>query len=147
MRRLLYVLIGTFLFMAGEAQAQVDRASLTGTVKDSSGAVVPGATVTITGPQAPSVTTTNGEGTYLVLSLIPGRYVVSAELSGFQKSSQNVILEIGQKGRVDFTLGVSGATETVTVDAPRRLLDTEQSSLGTVMDQGKVANLPLAIRN
>jgi hypothetical protein len=147
MRRLLYVLIGTFLFMAGEVQAQVDRATLTGTVKDSSGAVVPGATVTITGPQAPSVTTTNGEGTYLVLSLIPGRYVVSAELSGFQKGSQNVILEIGQKGRVDFTLGVSGASETVIVDAPHRLLNTEQSALGTVMDQGKVANLPLAIRN
>ena len=147
MRRLLYVLIGTFLFAAGTAQAQVDRASLTGTVKDSSGAVVPGATVTVTGPQAPSVTTTNGEGTYLLLSLIPGRYVVSAELSGFQKSSRNVILEIGQKGRVDFTLGVGGASETVTVDAPVRLLNTEQSSLGTVMDQGKVANLPLAIRN
>jgi hypothetical protein len=147
MRRQLYVLIGTFLFAAGEVQAQVDRASLTGTVKDSSGAVVPGATVTITGPQAPSVTTTNGEGTYLVLSLIPGRYVVAAELSGFQKSSQNVILEIGQRGRVDFTLGVGGASETVIVDAPRRLLNTEQSALGTVMDQGKVANLPLAIRN
>jgi hypothetical protein len=146
MRRLLYVLIGTFLFMAGEAQAQVDRATLTGTVKDSSGAVVPGATITVTGPQAPSSTTTNAEGTYLVLSLIPGRYVVSAELSGFQKSTHNVILEIGQRGRVDFTLGVSGATETVVVEA-RRLLNTEQSALGTVMDQGKVANLPLAIRN
>src|SRR5258706_3699560 len=147
MRRLLYVLIGTFLFSAGAAQAQVDRASLTGTVKDSSGAVVPGATVTVAGPQAPSVTTTNGEGTYLLLSLIPGHYVVSAELSGFQKSSRNVILEIAQKGRVDFTLGVRGASETVVVDAPVRLLNTEQSALGTVMDQGKVANLPLAIRN
>jgi hypothetical protein len=72
---------------------------------------------------------------------------VSAELAGFQKSSRNVILEIGQKGRVDFTLGSSGASETVVVDAPVRLLNTEQSSLGTVMDQGKVANLPLAIRN
>jgi hypothetical protein len=146
MRRLLYVLIGTFLFSAGEAQAQVDRATLTGTVKDSSGAVVPGATITVVGPQAPSVTTTNGEGTYLVLSLIPARYVVSAELSGFQKSSQSVILEIGQKGRVDFTLGVVGTAETVIVEA-RRLLNTEQASLGTVMDEGKVANLPLAIRN
>src|SRR6267142_972683 len=147
MRRLLYVLIGTFLFAAGTAQAQVDRATLTGTVKDSTGAVVPGATVTGTGTQAPSVTTTNGEGTYLVLSLIPGRYVVSAELSGFQKSSQSVILEIGQKGRVDFALGVGGASETVIVEAARRLLNTEQASLGTVMDEGKVAKLPLAIRN
>ncbi|HEY8151992.1 MAG TPA: TonB-dependent receptor [Vicinamibacteria bacterium] len=146
MRRLLYVVIGTFLFAAGEAQAQVDRATLTGTVKDSTGAVVPGATVTITGPQAPSSTTTNGEGTYIVVSLVPGRYVVAAEMSGFQKVSQSVILEVGQRGRVDFTLGVGGASETVVVEA-RRLLNTEQSALGTVMDQGKVANLPLAIRN
>jgi hypothetical protein len=147
MRRLLYVLIGTFLLIAGEAQAQVDRASLTGTVKDSTGAVIPGATVSITGPQAPATTTTNSEGTYLVLSLVPGRYVVVAEVSGFQKSSRTVILEVGQKGRVDFTLGIGAATETVTVQGETRLLNTEQSSLGTVMDQGKVANLPLAIRN
>src|SRR6266540_3502366 len=147
MRRLLYVVIGTFLFAAGEAQAQVDRATLTGTVKDSTGAVVPGATVTVTGPQAPSVTTTNGEGTYLVVSLVPGRYVVVVEMSGFQKASRTVILEVGQRGRVDFALGVGGATETVTVQGEVRLLNTEQSSLGTVMDQGKVANLPLAIRN
>jgi Carboxypeptidase regulatory-like domain/TonB dependent receptor/TonB-dependent Receptor Plug Domain len=146
MRRLLYVFIGTFLLIAGEAQAQLDRASLTGTVKDSTGAVIPNATVTITGPQAPATTTTNAEGTYLVLSLVPGRYVVVAESAGFQKSSRAVILEVGQKGRVDFTLGV-GVTETVTVEAATRLLNTEQSSLGTVMDQGKVANLPLAIRN
>jgi Carboxypeptidase regulatory-like domain/TonB dependent receptor-like, beta-barrel/TonB-dependent Receptor Plug Domain len=147
MRRLLYVVIGTFLFAAGEAQAQVDRATLTGTVKDSTGAVVPGATVTVTGPQAPTATTTNAEGTYLVVSLVPGRYVVAAEMSGFQKASRTVILEVGQRGRVDFALGVGGATETVTVQGEVRLLNTEQSSLGTVMDQGKVANLPLAIRN
>ena len=146
MRRLICVVFGTFLFAAGMAEAQVDRATLTGTVKDSTGAVIPSASVTITGPQAPSTTKTNNEGTYLVVSLVPGRYVVNAEAAGFQKSSQAVILEIGQKGRVDFTLGLGGATETVTVEAAR-LLNTEQSSLGTVMDQNKVAKLPLAIRN
>jgi carboxypeptidase family protein/TonB-dependent receptor-like protein len=148
MRRLLYVLFGTFLALtAGLAEAQVDRATLTGTVKDSTGAVVPNVTVTITGPQSPTTTKTNNEGTYLALSLVPGRYVVVAEAPGFQKSSQTVVLEIGQKGRVDFTLGVVGVSETVTVVEARRLLDTESAALGTVMDQGKVANLPLAIRN
>jgi hypothetical protein len=147
MRRLLCVAIGTFLFVSGEAQAQIDRASLTGTVKDSTGAVMPGASITITGPQAPASSTTNSEGTYLVVSLVPGPYLVVAEMSGFQKSSRAVVLEVGQKGRVDFTLGVGGATETVTVQGEARLLNTEQSSLGAVMDQGKVANLPLAIRN
>src|SRR3954462_14726822 len=147
MRRSLYVIFGTFLALtAGLAEAQVDRANLTGTVKDSTGAVVPNATVTITGPQDPTTTKTNGEGTYLVLSLVPGSYTVEAEAPGFQKSRQTVILDIAQKGRVDFTLGV-GATETVTVVEPKRLLDTESAALGTVMDQGKVAKLPLAIRN
>jgi Carboxypeptidase regulatory-like domain/TonB dependent receptor/TonB-dependent Receptor Plug Domain len=146
MRRLVYLVFGTFLFAAGLAQAQVDRATLTGIVKDSSGAVIPNATVTITGPQAPATTKTNGDGTYLVPSLVPGRYVVDAESAGFQKSSQAVILEIGQRARVDFTLGV-GVTETVTVEAAKRLLNTEQASLGTVMDENKVAKLPLAIRN
>src|SRR5712691_4096029 len=146
MRRLFYCVFGTFLFAAGVADAQVDRATLTGIVKDSSGAVIPNATVTLAGPQAPSTTKTNGEGTYLVLSLVPGRYVVEAESAGFQKSSQAVILEIGQRARVDFTLGV-GVTETVTVEAAKRLLNTEQASLGTVMDENKVAKLPLAIRN
>src|SRR3954464_13781551 len=147
MRRSLYVIFGTFLALtAGLAEAQVDRANLTGTVKDSTGAGVPNGAVTNRGPQAPTTTKTNGEGTYLVLSLVPGSYTVEAEAPGFQKSRQTVILDIAQKGRVDFTLGV-GATETVTVVEPKRLLDTESAALGTVMDQGKVAKLPLAIRN
>src|SRR6266542_2713630 len=100
MRRLLYVVIGTFLFAAGEAQAQVDRATLTGTVKDSTGAVVPGATVTVTCLQAPSVATTNGEGPHLVVSLVPGRYVVVAGVALWQKARPTVILETGQRGRV-----------------------------------------------
>src|SRR5438105_1463013 len=144
MRRFLFVL--TFFAISGLAQAQVDRATLTGTVKDSTGAVIPNASVSITGPQAPGATRTNAEGVYLVPSLVPGRYVVVAEAPGFQKSSQAVILEVGQKGRVDFTLGV-GVTETVTVVEARRLLNTEQSSLGSVIDEGKVGKLPLAIRN
>src|SRR5438477_1624887 len=144
MRRFVFVLM--FFAVSGLAQAQVDRATLTGTVKDSTGAVIPNASVSITGPQAPAATRTNAEGAYLVPSLVPGRYVVVAEAPGFQKSSQAVILEVGQKGRVDFTLGV-GVTETVTVVEARRLLSTEQASLGSVIDEGKVGKLPLAIRN
>ena len=143
MKRVLAVL--ALVLSATFAHAQVDRATLTGTVKDTTNAVIPNATVNITGPQAPQSTKTNGDGVYLVLSLVPGRYVVEAEFTGFQKASRAVILEVGQKGNVDFTLGV-GASETVSVEA-RRLLNTEQSSLGAVIDQAKVANLPLAIRN
>jgi len=119
------------------AAAQTIDTAILGSITDSSGAVVPGATVTVTGPQAPTATTTNGEGTYLVLSLIPGRYVVSVELSGFQKASRAVILEIGQKGRVDFALGVGGATETVAVQAAAQAI-SGTSSYARVMDNKEV---------
>ena len=87
MRRLLYVLIGTFLFAAGTAQAQVDRASLTGTVKDSSGGVLPGVTVEASSPvliekARSAVTDTNGR--YTISDLRPGAYRVSFTLQGFK---------------------------------------------------------------
>jgi len=147
MRRLLYVLIGTFLF-AAVAEAQVDRATLTGVVRDPSGAVLPGITIVVTNAAtnlAARVKTTN-DGVYLAVNLAPGQYVVDAEPPGFQKYTQAVILEVGQKGRLDIDLGIVGMTEAVTVEA-RRLLNTEQSALGTNIDQTSVAKLPLAIRN
>src|SRR5712692_6770947 len=148
MRRLLYVLIGTFLFAAGDAQAQVDRATLTGVVRDPSGAVLPGITVVVTNSAtnvAARVKATN-DGVYLAVNLAPGQYLVDAEAPGFQKYTQAVILEVGRTGRLDIGLGIVGMTEAVTVEA-RRLLNTEQSALGTNIDQTSVAKLPLAIRN
>ena len=118
MKRILAVL--ALVFSSTFAHAQVDRAALTGTVKDTTNAVIPNATVTITGPQAPQTTRTNSDGVYQILSLIPGRYVVEAEFTGFQKGTRTVILDVGQKGNVDFTLGV-GASETVSVEAKRLL--------------------------
>src|SRR5262249_61484189 len=73
---------------AATARAQVDRATLTGTVKDPTGAVIPNAAVSITGPQAPASTRTNAEGVYLVTSLVPGPYVVEAEAPRLPKSGQ-----------------------------------------------------------
>ena len=130
-------------------RAQVDRATLTGEVKDSTGAVVPNATVAVTNT-ATNVATrvrTTGDGNYLAPNLASGQYLVEAEAAGFQKFAQAVILEVGQRARLDITLGVGGVTETITVDAPVRLLNTEQAAIGTVIDQNAVAKLPLAIRN
>ena len=92
---------------------------LTGTVKDSSGAVVPGATVTVT-ETAGAVSRHHERGGDVSAPQPDPRPLASCprRLSGFQKSSRNVILEIGQKGRVDFTLGVGGASETVTRRRP-----------------------------
>src|SRR3954451_592330 len=100
------------------AMAQVDRATLTGTVKDVAGAVVPGATVTVTNlaTGVSDTQTTTDTGTYLTVNLIPGRYRVDVELSGFKKSSQTVVLEVGQRGRADATLSVGNVSETVSVE-------------------------------
>jgi hypothetical protein len=147
MKRVLF----TFVLLAAAAtvRAQVDRATLTGEVRDTSGAAIAGAAVTVTHAASGVVTrvTTTGEGRYLAANLAPGQYTVGAEAAGFQRFAQSVILEIGQRGRLDITLGVGGLAETVEVQAPVRLLNTEQSALGTVIDQKAVSNLPLAIRN
>jgi hypothetical protein len=131
------------------AEAQVDRATLGGTVRDSSGAVLAAATVTVTPAVggASRTATTNASGAYLVMNLAPGVYRVEAELAGLQKAAESVILEVGQRGRLDFVLGVKTLEESVTVEGARRLLNTEEAALGQVVDQVAVSKLPLAIRN
>ena len=148
MKRLL-VVVALLALLPTAAFAQVDRATLTGTVKDSAGAVLPGATVTVTNVAtgvAASQTTTE-TGSYLLVNLIPGRYQVDVELSGFKKSSQIVTLDVGQRARVDATLEVGNFNETVTVAESTQLLNTNDATLGGVVPQMQVANLPLAIRN
>ena len=80
------------LSSASYAAAQVERASVTGTVKDQSDAVVPGATVTAVnvGTNVPAQAVTDAQGGYVIPALIPGEYVVDVELQGFRKSSKRV---------------------------------------------------------
>src|SRR5262245_17901404 len=137
------------LGVAALAHAQVDRATLTGTVKDAQGAAVVGAKVVVT-HSATNVaveTTTNPEGNYTALNLGPGRYIVAVEAAGFQKGTRTLVLEVGQRARADFSLGVGSLEETVDVEDTRSLLNTEQAALGSVIDQTAVAKLPLSIRN
>src|SRR5258706_2873223 len=91
-----------------DASAQVDRASVSGTVKDTTDSVVPGATVTArnVATNVPAVSVTDGQGTYVIGGLNPGSYVVDVELSGFQKVSRKVDLDVGARARLDFHLSV-----------------------------------------
>jgi len=147
MKRMLLVLA---LFCAATlAHAQVDRATLSGEVKDQTSAVVANAAVVVTNT-ATNVATrlaTNTEGSFLAVNLTPGRYRVDVEAAGFEKRSETVILEVGQRARLDIVLGLGTVAESVTVEGARRLLSTEQAALGTVIDQMAVSKLPLAIRN
>src|SRR3954466_5746176 len=142
-------LLAVFLLIAPGVSAQVDRATLSGVVRDSGGGVVPGATVTVTNlaTNIESHQTTTETGSYQVVNLVPGRYQVAVELSGFKKSAQVIALEVGQRARLDVELAVGGLNETVTVSETMQLLNTNDATLGTVVPQMQVANLPLAIRN
>jgi len=147
MKRLL--LSALVVLFAIPAQAQVDRATLTGTVKDQLGAVISGATIAVThaGTNVATRVRTTAEGVYLAPNLLSGTYTVQAEAQGFGAQSRAVILDAGQRARIDFNLTVGGLSEAVTVAEATRLLDTTQAAVGSVIDQNAVAQLPLAIRN
>ena len=108
------------LCIAVPAAAQLDRGQITGTIKDQSGAVVPGATVTATDLQTKVVrtTVTDGTGFYTFPNLTPARYTVTAELQGFGKVvTENVQLDALGVVNLDFTLQAGALTESITVSA------------------------------
>ena len=131
------------------AHAQVDRATLTGVVRDASNAVVPGASVSVTNDATgiTRTTTASNEGVFLVVDLAPGEYLVEASATGFQTAAQLVVLSTGQRARLDVALATGGVSESVQVQAAIPLLDTQAAVLGTVVSRTEIANLPLAIRN
>ena len=124
-----------------------------GTVRDSSGAgaVVPGAKVTLTATDTgiSASATTDGEGNYLFAQLKPDSYSVTVSKEGFAVSTvSNITLEIGQRPRVDFALRVGQTTERVEVSAggaPQ--LETETSSMGQIIEQKVLQDLPILNRN
>ena len=146
-----FALVAALLALAAPRAvfAQVDRATVSGVVKDSGGAVVAGASVTVTNlaTNVASQQTTTETGSYLVVNLIPGQYRIDVELTGFKKRSQTVTLEVGQRARVDMPLEVGNFAETVDVAGASPILKTSEAALGSVIPEIAVANLPLAIRN
>ncbi|HWQ31410.1 MAG TPA: TonB-dependent receptor [Blastocatellia bacterium] len=132
------------------AQAQVTTGSILGNIRDRAGAPVAGAVVTITdvGKNTSTTHTTDDEGSYTAPFLIPGTYNVAVEAKGFKKSViNNVVVQIDQKARIDFTLEVGALTEVTEITAAATLVKTESSELGEVIEQRAVRELPLNGRN
>ena len=126
--------------------AQFDTASVLGTVRDSTGAVVPGATVTLknvsTGITA--ATTSAESGDYQFLNVRIGEYTVRAELQGFSVAeAEGVQVTVNARLRVDLTLKVGNIGETVTVSGDALLLESESSDRGQVISKEQIVNLPL----
>ena len=138
------------LFIVPSLQAQVVNATLTGTVKDSSGAVIAGAKVvaTNTGTNLTHETVTDTQGNYRLPSLVPGQYKLQAELQGFKTSViSGITLQVAQQARVDVELQVGEVTQTLDVVGTAPVIDTESPTIGSVIDQKKVVELPLNGRN
>ncbi len=137
----LFLLCGSFTL-----EAQVDSGKIVGTVKDASGAILSAATVTVTETQtnAEKKIATNSAGEYVVTELKPGIYTVKAEHQGFKTAVESAFkLDINQVVRVDFTLVVGSVQEQVVVTAAEPLVESETSSIGQVIDESRVHQLPL----
>ena len=131
------------------AHAQV-ASSITGSVTDPTGAVIPGATVTATneGTNVPVSRQTNSDGLYLIPELLPGFYTVTAEAKGFTKLvNQHVELTVGYTQRLDFRLNVGEVTQEITVTSQAPLVDTTGSRMSELVTAQQVQNLPLNGRN
>jgi hypothetical protein len=131
-------------------RAQSTYGSLTGTVLDATGAVEPGATVTLTnvGTAEKQTQKTGDTGLYSFVNLNPGQYRLVIEKTGFKRvNRENVVIQVQQTTRVDVTLPVGGTSETVTVTSEVPLLQAETSSLGQVVEERNADELPLNGRN
>jgi len=121
---------------------------ITGMVADTTGGVLIGASVTVTNTQTGFTRTDqlNSAGVYVFPNLLPGVYNVRVEMDGFRSGARNAIeLQVQQTVRIDFSLEVGSVTETVETTAP--LLNTEDTTLGTVIDNRRIVDLPLNGRN
>jgi hypothetical protein len=128
------------------ARAQVDTATITGTVHDSTGAVLPNVSVTATNTDTGIGVTvkSDSQGTYVITPLKIGRYSVSAEGTGFQTEiRQNIVLDVQQNLRLDFQLRVGSVAQTAEVTSEAPMLETETASLGDVVAAQQVEELPL----
>jgi hypothetical protein len=125
-------------------------AELTGTVTDVSGAVVPHAKVTVTNDatQGVRIVTSDRAGVYDVPSLVPGSYSVAVEMSGFRTEvRKGLVLQVQQSARLDFRLQVGQAAEKVEVMAGAIQLNTENATVGSVIENQRIVDLPLNGRN
>ncbi|MBV9342962.1 MAG: carboxypeptidase regulatory-like domain-containing protein, partial [Acidobacteria bacterium] len=130
--------------------AQVDTGSITGTVTDASGAVVSGARITLTneGTGAALTTTSGTDGGYKFSPVRIGSYKIDAESQGFKTISQTAVkVDVGTNVVVNFTLNPGSTSETVEVTAAPPVLQTQDASVGQIVDQRDVNNLPLNGRN
>src|SRR6476646_5990185 len=147
--RLVLACLCIFVLSATNALAQFDTATVVGTVRDTSGSVVPSAKVTLTSVETgiSIVRTSSDDGNYEFSSVKPGQYVVTAEKTGFALALvDNVQVQVGARLRVDLDMPLAGGTEKVSVTAASPLVETDSSQRGQVISGDQTRALPLISR-
>jgi Carboxypeptidase regulatory-like domain len=140
------VLSAALLAPAGRAEGQVLYGSIVGRVSDTSQAAVAGATVTIVHQEANLAreATSDRDGTYRFLNLMPGSYTVRVALAGFkERLEKGLPVAANAVARVDLTLEVGALSEVVTVESGRTLLQTDKGDLHAELKSGEITTLPL----
>jgi hypothetical protein len=150
MGRILFSAWVLFFVLSTNASAQTANATLGGTVADTGSALIPGVTITATNTETGIVNTalTNESGVYQFASLQPGTYRVTAELTGFQtKVASSLRLNFSEQARFNFTMQVGALSTSVDVSSASEAMLASSSSVGSVLPEYKVNNLPLANRD
>jgi outer membrane receptor protein involved in Fe transport len=149
MRKCFVILAAVFMLCAVTPRAYAQNAQVTGQVKDSSGGVIPGATVSARN-QANGLTrteVTDGSGAFRLVALPPGTYTVSTELQGFSTETRpDIVLNIDQTATINFTLKPASVAETVTVTGESPVVDVTRSDVSTAMSTQQIQDLPVAAR-
>ena len=147
--RILLVVVAVVVLFASPSSAQ-NFGQVTGIVADSTGGVLVGATVTVTNTQTAATATqqANSSGIYVFPNLLPGIYNVKVEMDGFVGAARNrVELQIQQTIRMDFRLELGTLNETVEAVASAPMISTEDLTIGTVIENRRIVELPLNGRN
>jgi len=147
-----WLVVVTLGLIAGAltARAQNDRGSVTGKVNDPSGAIIPGATIVLTnnGTRVTQTTTSSEIGVYNFPGLIPGTYMLSVEAPGFKKAQRvNLNVDVNSANEQIVTLEIGSGTEVVEVRENVQQLATTSGSMGLVVEQRSVEQLPLIYGN
>src|SRR2546423_645348 len=144
MRTMLFRL-GTLIVSLSLALFGQTFGDISGEVRDASGAAIQGALITATNTQTnvSRTATTNEAGLYSFPAMVPGRYNLRAEKTGFKTGIRSdVELQIQQSARLDFDLAIGQVQETVEVSAQTQLLSTEDATVGTVIENKRIVELP-----
>lgn len=150
-RRLIAVtaLVFSLVFLAGTSIAQIATTSLRGVVKDPSGAVVPGAKVTLVNPANGQTlsATSSAAGEYAFTQIPPAHYTIVVSAAGFGDQKKTAELIVDQPATIDFEMSVQATAQVVNVSAEAQTLNTTDASLGGSMNNALIQSLPSETRN